>query len=182
MDWRKLNRGLHRDLGYFCVGLTLLYAVSGVLLNHKHDWNAMYAINGQWVQTGPLPVGDDAKIASELAAHLKIQAPVLSTFRPDEATLNVFLDGGGMLTLDAAKGLVKVETVEKRTFTGALNDLHLNRPGKAWTVIADGYAAALALLALTGALMAVRKGAISRRGVVFTLSGLGLALVSLLFV
>lgn len=182
MDWRKANRALHRDLGYLCVGLTLLYAVSGVLLNHKHDWNPVYAIRGQWVRLAPAPTGDDAKIASEIAAKFKVETPVISTFRHEDGKLDIFFDGGGMITLDSAAGMVKVETIEKRTLTGAINDLHLNRPGKTWTWIADGYAVALGLLALTGMLLALRKGAVSRRGVALTLAGGGLAIASLLFV
>lgn len=182
MDWRRANRAIHRDLGYLCVGLTLLYAASGVLLNHKHDWNPVYAIRGQWVEIAPPPTGEDSKIASEIAAKFKIDTPVLSTFRHEDGKLDIFLDGGGMITLDSAAGLVKVETVEKRSLTGAINDLHLNRPGKAWTWIADGYAVALGLLAVTGMLLALRKGSVSRRGLALTLAGVALALASLLFV
>jgi hypothetical protein len=35
---------IHRDLGYVCVGLTLVYAVSGVAVNHVRDWNPNYRI------------------------------------------------------------------------------------------------------------------------------------------
>ncbi len=41
---RKWNRVIHRDLGYIAVGLTLIYAISGFVVNHVHDWNPNYEI------------------------------------------------------------------------------------------------------------------------------------------
>ena len=44
MKIRKLLRVLHRDLGYFIVGMTVIYALSGIYLNHRHDLNPDYKI------------------------------------------------------------------------------------------------------------------------------------------
>jgi len=44
MKIRKLLRILHRDLGYFIVGMTVVYALSGIFLNHRHDFNPDYKI------------------------------------------------------------------------------------------------------------------------------------------
>ena len=44
MKVRKLLRILHRDFGYFIVGMTLVYALSGIYLNHRHDFNPDYKI------------------------------------------------------------------------------------------------------------------------------------------
>ena len=41
---RKLLRILHRDLGYFIVGMTIVYGLSGIFLNHRHDFNPDYKI------------------------------------------------------------------------------------------------------------------------------------------
>ena len=43
MSWRRVNNVLHRDLGYLLVGLTLVYAVSGVAVNHVGDFNPSYS-------------------------------------------------------------------------------------------------------------------------------------------
>ncbi|MCK5032361.1 MAG: hypothetical protein KAS18_01980, partial [Calditrichia bacterium] len=42
---RKWNRVIHRDLGYLAVGLTLIYAISGFVVNHVQDWNPNYEIS-----------------------------------------------------------------------------------------------------------------------------------------
>ncbi|GAB1451624.1 hypothetical protein MASR2M47_16800 [Draconibacterium sp.] len=44
MKLRKLLRILHRDFGYFIVGMTIVYALSGIYLNHRHDFNPDYKI------------------------------------------------------------------------------------------------------------------------------------------
>ena len=33
-------RGLHRDLGYFYIGLIISFATSGILMNHRDSWHA----------------------------------------------------------------------------------------------------------------------------------------------
>ena len=35
------NRGLHRDLAYFYVGLIIAFSFSGIILNHRQDWYPM---------------------------------------------------------------------------------------------------------------------------------------------
>ena len=37
--FRKVCRWLHRELGFFAVGLTLVYAISGIAVNHVHHWD-----------------------------------------------------------------------------------------------------------------------------------------------
>jgi hypothetical protein len=44
INWRKWNRAIHRDLGYLCFGLTLIYTISGIAMNHIQDWNPNYKI------------------------------------------------------------------------------------------------------------------------------------------
>ena len=41
---RRWSRAVHRDLSFFFGGIVLIYAISGFTLNHKHDFNAEYAI------------------------------------------------------------------------------------------------------------------------------------------
>lgn len=180
MEWRRINRGVHRDLGYFCVGLTLLFAVTGLLLNHIHDWNPMYAIAGQAADVGRI----DAKNADEAAAvvlkRLSIDRVPLSTIWASETSLEIFLEGGDKIGVDLSSGKAFVETVKKRTITSRLNDLHLNKPKGGWTWISDLYAVSLAGLAISGALLAFRKNSVSRRGIMLTGLGAAVALLSVL--
>ena len=62
MAWRRWNNVFHRDLGYLCVGLTLVYAVSGVAVNHVDAWNPSYEITHREADVGAIgpvdPVSD----------------------------------------------------------------------------------------------------------------------------
>jgi len=52
---RRLIIATHRDIGYFFAGLTALYAISGVAVNHIDDWNPNYVIRREVVKVGVLP-------------------------------------------------------------------------------------------------------------------------------
>lgn len=41
MNWRKWNRWLHRELGYLFFGMSIIYGLSGIALNHHvaRHWN-----------------------------------------------------------------------------------------------------------------------------------------------
>ena len=52
--WRKWNNILHRDIGYLAVGMSIIYALSGIALNHLVDWNPSYEVTQQdvvWSQS-----------------------------------------------------------------------------------------------------------------------------------
>nr|MCU0409567.1 hypothetical protein [Bacteroidales bacterium] len=51
MNISKLNRITHRDIGYLIAGLTIIYALSGIALNHKHDWNPNYVFENKSFKT-----------------------------------------------------------------------------------------------------------------------------------
>ena len=57
MKLRRLIIATHRDVGYFFAGLTVIYAVSGVAVNHIDDWNPNYVIRREVVEIGVLPFG-----------------------------------------------------------------------------------------------------------------------------
>ncbi len=35
MNWRKWNRWIHRELGFLFFGMTIIYGISGIALNHS---------------------------------------------------------------------------------------------------------------------------------------------------
>ena len=51
---RKVCRFVHRELGYFAVGLTLVYAISGLAVNHVHHWNPSYAQSEESFRIDPV--------------------------------------------------------------------------------------------------------------------------------
>ena len=106
MNWRRANRALHRDLGYLSFGLTIVYAVSGVLVNHIHQWNPSYRIERKAAEIGPLPEGADP--AAYVLGRLGETGRLKGSFRPDPDTLQIFVEGN-TLTVNLATGAVQQE-------------------------------------------------------------------------
>ena len=175
MKWRKWVRLIHRDVGYVCAGLTVVYAVSGVAVNHVRDWNPNYRVTRDTVVLGDLPSAYPGSegFAAEVLAEVGISDDVLSSFRPDSATVDVFVDGGSV-RVDLEARVAVVERVSERRILRATNVLHLNQPRKLWTWVADLFAVALALLAVTGIFILKGKTGITGRGA--WLTGLGVAI------
>jgi uncharacterized protein len=164
--WRPWLRALHRDLGYLAVGLTFVYALSGIAVNHLAQWDPNFAnTEKSWTVDTSLPLDDDEEAARIVMAQAQITEAPLDVYRVDDERLEVAFDRR-TLHVTLPTGEVYEEGQEPRLFLRVANWLHLNRGKKAWTWFADGYAAALLLLATTGLFMLPgRKGLIGRGGV-----------------
>ena len=55
--WRPWLRAIHRDVGYLAVGLTFVYALSGLAVNHIADWDPNFTNydDDARAAAGPLP-------------------------------------------------------------------------------------------------------------------------------
>lgn len=177
MKWRKWNNLIHRDLGYLCVGLTLVYAISGVAVNHVRDrsWNPNFRVLSSSTNIGPIESQDVSTqiLAQDVLRRLGETGTIRSTFRPDPNTLQVFVDNN-TITVELGSGNVTQERVSDRKLLRRLNFLHLNNPRRLWTYFADLYAVALTVLALTGMFVIKGKKGIKGRGA--WLAGAGAAI------
>lgn len=174
LPWRRWNAATHRDLGYLSVALTLVYAISGIAVNHIHQWNPNYAKTKQVLQIRPLPKDDPTeRLVQAAQAELKPSGTFKSAFQPDDDTLQLFYKEA-TYAVDLPTGKVLVEATRPRPVLFALNQLHLNSPKRLWTWIADLYALALIVLAVTGAFIIKGRKGITGRGA--WLVGLGTAI------
>jgi len=174
MKWRKWNIIIHRDVGYLCAGLTVVYAVSGVAVNHVRDWNPNFSITRVETNIGPVLSNSPRshEVVSDILARAGEDARYRDTFRPDSATLEIFLDGG-TITVDLPTGALVKEVVKDRLLLREANFLHLNHARRLWTYMADLYAVALAVVAITGLFVLKGKKGIAGRGA--WLTGVGVA-------
>jgi hypothetical protein len=161
MKWRRLNNVLHRDVGYLIVGLTLVFGVSGLALNHAADWNPSYRKTQTVVDIAPLTGGDRNALVAEALQKLAITETPLNAFRPDPQTLQLFFEGR-TYSIDSPTGKVIIEETRTRPVLFELNQMHLNASKGLWTVLSDLYAVALILMALTG--MFVLRGPVGLGG------------------
>lgn len=178
VNWHRLNRILHRDTGYLAVGMTLVYAVSGIFLNHLHDWNSNYRVERveRAIVLPPVPDTIDDRFVGKVLSLVGEGRGYRGTFQPDPETLQIFLDER-VLTVDLRSGMVEGEVARKRFLLWALNALHLNHAGRTWMWFSDVYAAALALLAVTGLFILKGKQGIKGRGAWLTAAGVLVPLV-----
>jgi hypothetical protein len=176
--WRPWLRAIHRDVGYFSIGLTFIYAFSGLAVNHIADWEPNFRQVTRVHQVAvPLPV-EDAAVADAVRTALGVAEPLREVFRADEHDVEMVFDRR-TLRVDTQSGRVVEDGQEPRFFLRVANWLHLNRGKKAWTLIADGYAVFLLLLSITGLCMFPgRKGILGRAGLI-AIAG---ALVPVLYV
>ena len=179
--WRKWNNIIHRDLGYLCVGLTVVYAVSGVAVNHIADWNPNYSVRTATTNIGRLPIADLSTpgVIDGILEQLGETSTPRATFRPDPTTLQIFVDNGTTVSVDLETGEVLKETVRDRRGLREANFLHLNHPKKLWTYMADAYAVALVLLAVTGVFVLKGRRGITGRGAWLTSAGVLIPVVFL---
>lgn len=173
MNWRRLNNVLHRDIGYLAVGLTVVYAVSGLAVNHVRDWNPSYRVARTTFTIPPITATEKEVIVREALQNLKLEAEPRNAFRPDPATLRLFFKEG-TYSIDLPTGTVILEEARPRPVLYEMNQLHLNTPKRLWTVVADVYAVALLVLAITG--MFVLKGSTGITGRGAWLTGIGVLL------
>ncbi len=180
IQWRKWNRLIHRDLGYLCAGLTVVYAVSGLAVNHVRDWNPNYKTTESSFNVGPVTAEDprSADTVEEILRAGGLGSTYRDTFRRDENTLDIFLDEG-RVTVDLPSGEASVEFIQDRRVLQEMNQLHLNQPRGLWTYMADLYAVALLLLAITGLFVIKGKKGITGRGAWLTTVGVLIPLIFL---
>lgn len=176
--WRRWNNVAHRDLGYLCVGLTLVYVVSGVAVNHVDAWNPNYAIEQRSAPVGvPFPGQSTVAMVPDVLARLGLPPDYRTTFRPDSARLRIYVEDG-VVDVDLTAGVATVEIVKRRPVLFAANFLHLNHAKRLWTWMADIYAVALGLLAATGMFVLKGRTGITGRGAWLTVAG---ALIPVVF-
>jgi hypothetical protein len=179
---RKWSRILHRDIGYFFIGTTLIYAISGIALNHMSDWNPNYSVeiknfktdynltNSENVKENILLLLDDIDNSKNYKQH----------YYPNNNTLKIFLKGGSSIIVNVKNGKGKAEYLKKRPLIFETNYLHYN-PNRVWTWFSDIFAGALVLFSITSFFMVKGKKGILGRGGIYTILGFLIPILFLLF-
>ncbi|MDZ4708064.1 MAG: PepSY-associated TM helix domain-containing protein [Saprospiraceae bacterium] len=171
MKFRKANRAVHRDVGYFCSALILAYCISGIALNHVDDWNPDFIIHRDtirfeqnWQKDQIQP--EDILNLSGKAGHKSYKVYDFPT--PDQ--VKIYFDQASLhVYLDQKWGLY--EHIRRRPLFYQTNVLHRNSV-QGWKWASDIFAILLITLNLTGVILLKGKYGISGRGKWFILLGL----------
>jgi len=158
------------------MALTAVYSISGIAVNHISDWNPNYQITKEFQSIPPIQGESREDIIRQALASLQLEEAPRNIFRPDPSTLQLFYNQK-TISVDLPTGNVLIERTAQRRVLFEMNQLHLNRPKKLWTYIADLYAVALLVVAVTGLFVLKGKNGITGRGAWLTAIGVVIPIV-----
>lgn len=169
---RKWLRIIHRDLGYFMVGISLVYGISGIILNHKktHNDPAFKTIVHEKQIEKMLTVSN-----FETAFSIQFSNYTLNKLIPNENRYQLFIKGGvGYYDLETGK--LSFEVYQKKPLVYFINKLHYNQKSY-WTTVADIFAGALIFFALSGLFLVRGKNSLLQRGKWYVIAGIFLVIL-----
>lgn len=164
----------HRDFGYFFAGIVLIYALSGIFMNHRDTINPNFSVE---ITENPLPDGFpttvndiDRNDIDMLLMSLDASGGYTKHY-PSRGNIRILLKGGSSVTVDMSKRLAVYEKIERRFIISDMVKLHYN-PGRWWTCFSDIFASALILITATGLFLLKGKNGLWPRGIILMAAGI----------
>jgi hypothetical protein len=150
---KKINfRNLHRDLGYFYIGLIVSFAFSGLMMNHREHWHPeKYTTETKEIQVSlPSEENLNEKFAEDLGKKLNIddkirrQGVKKGNYRISFEKHDVEID------IKTGKG--EIVSFNKTPIISQSMKLHKST-SNFWIYYSDIFAISLIIIALTGTIM-----------------------------
>jgi hypothetical protein len=167
-------RNLHRDLGYFYIGLIISFAFSGILMNHREMWHPeKYTVETSNVH---IEAPNESQINEKFAENLGEELGVKDKFRRHnvkKGTLKISYENHD-IEIDLKTGDGEIVTFHKTPFISQTMKLHKNSSNW-WIYYSDIFGLSLITIAITGAVM-IKYGKFT-----FRARGWKLAVAGLLF-
>ena len=163
--FRKWSRIIHRDLSFFFAGMILIYAISGIVMNHRDSINPHYTVTRteKMILTLLEPLGEAGNFTKY--------------YYPEPDLIKVFLKGGSSLVINTRTKDAVYEGVKRRPLISSMVQLHFN-PGKWWTWFADAFAVCLIIITVSGIVMIKGPKGLWGRGGIELVAGI---LIPILF-
>jgi len=160
---RRLNSDLHRDIGYFLSGLVLVYCLSGIALNHVHEWNPDFVIQKRTITLSQSYTKDEITPARivEFSALVGESTPKVHDF-PTPDRVKIYYDNASLL-VDLTGKTGAYESVQRRPLFYQTNVLHRNSL-KGWKWASDVFGALLIFVTFSGCFMLKGKYGFGGRG------------------
>jgi hypothetical protein len=174
------NRSTHRDIAYFYVGLIIAFSFSGILLNHRRDWNPeKYTYESKKVS---LNIPDDIAQLDKafIEDFSKEWEAVYDGHRLRDGQLRVFYKDNAILDADIKTGEGLLEYKRTTPFIGQSIQLHKDT-NTAWIWYSDIFGIAMLIIAFTGMFISAGKNTFWKRGWKLALIGLLFPLIFLFF-
>ena len=186
LSWNQVRRGgrwLHRHCSFLFAGVVLIYALSGILMNHRDQINPSYTVKRiilqQAIADTPRAKGSVTQAElTTLLTSIHEEKNYTKHYYPDDESLKVFLKGGSTLEVDLRSGTATYDQLRKRPILSDFVRLHYN-PGRWWTYFSDLFAIALILITLSGLLLVKGKRGLKGVGGVELIIGIVIPLLFL---
>ena len=162
---RKWLRVIHRDLGYFFVGVIIIYGISGLLLNHEIT---AYSTDTHHIQI-------EKQLSKEQLNKYWIQKHPnleLKKIMPQNYGYQLYLEGG-IGEYNTQSGKLSYETYKRNTVIDFVHRLHYNTI-KGWNYFADFFAISLIFFAISGMFLTKGKKSLMGRGKWLVLAGIAI--------
>lgn len=174
-------RDLHRDLGYFYLGLIVTFAFSGILMNHREHWHPEKIT----MESKPIELQlpkSESEITEEFAQKTASDLGLVGKVRRHmvrKGTLRIQLENAE-IEVDAKTGKGEIVQFIKTPIVSQAMKLHKNTSAW-WIYFSDIFGISLIIIAITGTLMVKHgKYTFKRYGWKLALAGIIFPLIFLL--
>ena len=171
---KKTFRNLHRDLGYFYIGLIVSFAFSGLMMNHRDMWHPdKYTTETKSIEV-TLP--EESEINEEFAKDLGTKLEIDDKFRRHnikKGNLKISFENTDV-EIEMKTGKGEIISFIKTPIISQSMSLHKNT-SNFWIYYSDIFALSLIIIAISGTIM-VKAGKFSWRN-----RGWKLAVAGILF-
>ncbi len=169
----KINfRNLHRDLGYFYIGLIISFATSGILMNHRDSWHADKYTTETKSITIDVPMENE--ITDQFAENLGKSLGIDDKMRGQKIkkeTLKISFENHD-IEIDLKTGKGEIVSFIKTPIISQMMKIHKNTSNW-WIYYGDIFGISLIAIALTGMIMIPSgKFSFKRRGWKLAIAGL----------
>ncbi len=170
---RHWYRTLHRDIGYFYVGLIIAFSISGIALNHRTDFDPQeYTVKTEEIQL-QLPKEETSITETFFKKQLStITDATYRGYRKRGEQYRIYLKDA-FASINSKTGKGEIEYVKTIPVLGQMTILH-KTTNVWWIWFSDIFGIAMLVIAITG--MCITKGKYS-----FKKRGWWLATIGLLF-
>ncbi len=173
----KINiRTVHRDFGYFYMGLIISFALSGIMQNHRKSWHPeKYTVETKNISI-TLPA-NEKEITEEYSKALGAKLGIKDNFRRlnlKEGKLKLSFEKTD-IEVDTKSGKGEIVTFKKTPLISQVIKLHKDNSSNWWIYYSDIFGISLIIIAITGSLM-IPKGNFN-----FKNRGFKLAIAGILF-
>lgn len=177
---RKINVATHRDLGYFFSGLIVIYALSGIALNHIETWNPDFIISKKTIRFDETYLPQKITV-TEIARFDKMVGESSHKLYdiPTPNQIKIYYEDA-TLHLNFSTHTGQYEKITRRPVFYHMNLLHKNSI-KGWKWASDVFAGILIIITISGLFILKGKKGFSVRGKWFMLAGILPPILAILF-